>query len=118
MRFSKKAGRSTALVALAAASTLFAAGCSAGSLGSSAGGEGSAGATTITFLTGATDTDVASAKAVIAAFTAANPNITVKNDTRPAGSEGDNLVKTRLATGDMSEVFIYNNGSLLQAIKP
>ena len=69
MRFSKKAGRGTALVALAAASTLFAAGCSAGSLGSSAGGEGSAGATTITFLTGATDTDVASAKAVIAAFT-------------------------------------------------
>ncbi len=35
MRFSKKAGRGTALVALAAASTLFAAGCSAGSLGSS-----------------------------------------------------------------------------------
>ena len=27
-------------------------------------------------------------------------------------------MKTRLATGDMSEVFIYNNGSLLQAIKP
>ncbi len=117
MRFSKKAGRGTALVALAAATTLFAAGCSAGSLGSSS-GEGSAGATTITFLTGATDTDVASAKAVIAAFQAANPNITVKSDTRPGGSEGDNLVKARLATGDMSEVFIYNNGSLLQAIKP
>ena len=117
MRFSKKAGRGTALVALAAASTLFAAGCSAGSLGS-AGGEGSAGATTITLLTGATDTDVASAKAVIEAFTAANPNITIKHDTRPGGSEGDNLVKTRLATGDMAEVFIYNNGSLLQALKP
>ena len=117
MRFSKKAGRSTALVALAAASTLFAAGCSAGSLGSSS-GEGSAGATTITLLTGATDTDVASAKAVIEAFTAANPNITIKHDTRPGGSEGDNLVKTRLATGDMAEVFIYNNGSLLQALKP
>ena len=55
---------------------------------------------------------------MIAAFQAANPNITVKSDTRPGGSEGDNLVKTRLATGDMSEVFIYNNGSLLQAIKP
>ena len=117
MRFSKKAGRGTALVALAAASTLFAAGCSAGSLGS-AGGEGSAGATTITLLSGATDTEVASAKAVIEAFQAANPNITVKHDTRPGGSEGDNLVKTRLATGEMAEVFIYNNGSLLQAIKP
>ena len=56
MRFSKKAGRGTALVALAAASTLFAAGCSAGSLGSSSGGEGSAGATTITtFLAGSGD---------------------------------------------------------------
>ena len=117
MRFSKTGRRGVALTALAAATTLFAAGCSAGSLGSSS-GEGSAGATTITFLTGATDTDVASAKAVISAFTAANPNITIKSDTRPGGSEGDNLVKTRLATGDMSEVFIYNNGSLLQAIKP
>ena len=39
-------------------------------------------------------------------------------DTKPGGSEGDNLVKTRLSTGDMSEVFNYNNGSLLQAIKP
>jgi raffinose/stachyose/melibiose transport system substrate-binding protein len=116
MRFSITGQRGMALMALAAASTLFAAGCSAGSLGSSS--EGSAGATEITFLTGATDTDVASAKAVIDAFTAANPNITIKTDTRPGGSEGDNLVKTRLATGDMSEVFVYNNGSLLQALKP
>ena len=117
MRFSRTGRRGIALTALAAATTLFAAGCSAGSLGS-AGGEGSAGATTITLLSGATDTEVASAKAVIEAFQAANPNITVKHDTRPGGSEGDNLVKTRLATGEMAEVFIYNNGSLLQAIKP
>ena len=117
MRFSRTGRRGVALTALAAATTLFAAGCSAGSLGS-AGGEGSAGATTITLLSGATDTEVASAKAVIEAFQAANPNITVKHDTRPGGSEGDNLVKTRLATGEMAEVFIYNNGSLLQAIKP
>ena len=116
MRFSKKAGRGTALVALAAASALFAAGCSAGSLGS-AGGEGSAGATTITFLTGATDTDVASAKAVIG-LSGRQSQHHGQKETRPGGSEGDNLVKTRLATGDMSEVFIYNNGSLLQAIKP
>jgi raffinose/stachyose/melibiose transport system substrate-binding protein len=117
MRFSRTGRRGIALTAFAAATTLFAAGCSAGSLGS-AGGEGSAGATTITLLSGATDTEVASAKAVIEAFQAANPNITVKHDTRPGGSEGDNLVKTRLATGEMAEVFIYNNGSLLQAIKP
>ena len=49
MRFSKTGRRGVALVALAAASTLFAAGCSAGSLGSSS-SEGSAGGTTITFL--------------------------------------------------------------------
>jgi raffinose/stachyose/melibiose transport system substrate-binding protein len=91
--------------------------CSAGSLGSSSSG-GSTGTTAITFLTGNDDPTVASAKAVISAFQAANPTITVKLDTRPGGSEGDNLVKTRLSTGDMAEVFLYNNGSLLQAIKP
>jgi raffinose/stachyose/melibiose transport system substrate-binding protein len=118
MRFSKKAGRGTAVVALAAASTLFAAGCSAGSLGSSS-GEGSAGAVTINYLLGGSGEDtVASAKSMVEAFQAANPGITIKTDTRPGGSEGDNLVKTRLATGDMSEIFAYNNGSLLQAIKP
>ena len=118
MRFTTKAGRGTALVALAAASTLVAAGCSAGSLGSSS-GEGSAGATEITYLLGgSTDDVVASGKAMIEAFQAANPGITVKTDTRPGGSEGDNLIKTRLSTGDMSDVFAYNNGSLLQAIKP
>ncbi len=93
------------------------AGCSPGSLGSSSGG-GSADAVEITWLHGAETADVASAKALVKAFTAANPTITVKEETRPGGSEGDNLVKTRLATGDMSDVFVYNNGSLLQAIKP
>jgi len=106
-------------VALATSTTLFAAGCSAGSLGSSEeGAGGQAGAVTITFLHGATDTEVASAKAIIEAFKAANPNITVKDDSRPGGSDGDNLVKTRLSTGEMAEVFNYNNGSLLRAIKP
>src|SRR5215212_5430567 len=94
MSFHRSGTRHAALVAMAAASGLFAAGCSAGSLGSSEGGAGaSAGAVTITFLHGNTDTEVASAKAVIDAFQAANPNITVKSDSRPGGSEGDNLVQ-------------------------
>jgi raffinose/stachyose/melibiose transport system substrate-binding protein len=117
MRFMMRGGRGAALIALAAATTLFAAGCSAGSLGSSSGG-GSAGAVTLTFLTDNGDTTVASAKAVADAFHAANPDITIKLDTRPGGSDGDNIVKTKLSTGEMSEVFEYNNGSLLQAIKP
>jgi raffinose/stachyose/melibiose transport system substrate-binding protein len=69
MRFNKKAGRGASLVALATASMLFAAGCSAGSLGSSdEGAGGEAGAVEITFLGGATDTEVASSKAIIEAF--------------------------------------------------
>jgi len=117
MKFTKTARRRVALVAASTAGALLFAGCSAGSLGSSDAG-GQAGATEITYLTGATDNEVAATKALIEAFQAANPNITIKHDTRPGGSEGDNLVKTRLATGDMAEVFVYNNGSLLQAIKP
>lgn len=72
----------------------------------------------ITFLTNNEEGNVGIAEAVIAAFEAANPNITVNLDTRPGGAEGDNLVKTRLATGDMAEVFEYNSGSLFQAIGP
>lgn len=120
MRFSTKARRGLAVVALGTASVLAVSGCSAGSLGSSepASGAGSAASTTMTFNSGITDTEVASAKAVAEAFMAANPTITVKLENHPGGSEGDNLVKTRLATSDMSEVFSYNNGSLLQALKP
>jgi raffinose/stachyose/melibiose transport system substrate-binding protein len=39
-------------------------------------------------------------------------------ETRPQGTDGDNLVKTRLSTGDMSDVFAYNSGSLFQALAP
>jgi raffinose/stachyose/melibiose transport system substrate-binding protein len=37
---------------------------------------------------------------------------------RPGGTDGDNIIKTRLATGDMADIFMYNTGSLLQAINP
>jgi raffinose/stachyose/melibiose transport system substrate-binding protein len=121
MRFSTTARRSLATVAFASSVALMATGCSAGSLGSSSGGgggDGSAAATTITYLVPSDDVTAAQTKALITAFQAANPGITVKTDSRPGGAEGDNLIKTRLATSDMAEVFVYNNGSLLQAIKP
>jgi raffinose/stachyose/melibiose transport system substrate-binding protein len=117
MRFRKTGPRGIALTALVAATTLFAAGCSAGSLGSS-GGQGSAGGTTITWLVGSDDNTQRMVKEVLTAFQAANPGITVKTEPRPGGSEGDNIVKTRLSTGEMAEVFTYNNGSLLAALKP
>lgn len=45
-------------------------------------------------------------------------NIKVEIEIRPGGSEGDNVVKTRLATGDMTDILGYNSGSLLQALNP
>jgi raffinose/stachyose/melibiose transport system substrate-binding protein len=73
---------------------------------------------TISLLTDNAQLTVDQAKAVIEAFHAKYPNITVEHETRPGGGEGDNFVKTRLATGDMNDVFIYNSGSLMQALNP
>jgi len=44
--------------------------------------------------------------------------VEIKLETRPSGGEGDNIVKTRLATGDMTDLFVYNPGSLLRALNP
>lgn len=73
---------------------------------------------TISLLVDNAQDTVTSAKALIAAFETKNPNIHVELETRPGGGEGDNLVKTRLATGEMTDVFFYNSGSLLQALNP
>ena len=88
-------------------------GCSAGSLGGS-----DSGGKTLTFLSPNDPASVASGKALIAAFEKANKGVKVKMEQRPGGADGDNLIKTRLSTGDMDDVFVYNNGSLLSAIKP
>lgn len=94
--------------------------CTAGSLGSSSGtGSGTnADAVTISFLIPTGEDNNAVAEAVIGAFEEANPDVHVQIETRPGGSEGDNLVKTRLATNDMADVFQYNSGSLLHALDP
>jgi len=82
-------------------------------------GSGSAnGKTTITLLVDNGDATVKAAAAEVAAFEKANPDIRVKTETRPGGSDGDNLVKTKLSTGDMQDVFWYNSGSLMQALSP
>jgi raffinose/stachyose/melibiose transport system substrate-binding protein len=118
MRFGSSGRSRGAAVALIAGSLALAA-CSAGSLGSSDSGGSTPGAKTqITFLTNNDPNNIKTANAVIKAFQTDNPDITVKLDTRPGGGEGDNLVKTRLSTGDMADVFEYNSGSLFQAISP
>ena len=74
--------------------------------------------TTLTFLIDNASNTVAQSEALVAAFEAAYPDINVEIETRPGGAEGDNIIKTRLATGVMSDIFLYNSGSLFQAINP
>jgi raffinose/stachyose/melibiose transport system substrate-binding protein len=83
-----------------------------------AAGEADAAPVTITYLVDDSTQSVASADALVAAYTALHPNVTINVETRPQGSDGDNFVKTRLATGEMADVFAYNSGSLLQALQP
>ena len=47
-----------------------------------------------------------------------HPDVTFEIELRRGGSEGDNIVKTRLATGEMADIFQYNSGSLFQALRP
>lgn len=45
-------------------------------------------------------------------------NIKTTLELRPGGAEGDNLIKSRLATGDMSDLCAYNSGSLFKVLNP
>ena len=88
--------------------------CSVGSIGGN-----SDASVEITYLVGGNEADeVDTAEKLIDAFEADHPDIAVTMDTRPGGTEGDNIVKTRLSTGEMADVFAYNSGSLFQAINP
>ncbi|WP_431279929.1 ABC transporter substrate-binding protein [Leifsonia poae] len=79
----------------------------------------SGGASTIRLMAGGNDPVATKfANDLAAGFHKANPSITVKVDTRPGGTDGDNLIKTKLSTGTMDDVFLYNSGSLFQALHP
>jgi raffinose/stachyose/melibiose transport system substrate-binding protein len=65
-----------------------------------------------------TESQNAIAEVVAEDFMALNPDIKIEIEGRPAGTEGDNLVKTQLATGEMADLFLYNAGSLFQALNP
>jgi raffinose/stachyose/melibiose transport system substrate-binding protein len=71
---------------------------------------------TITFLID-NQTQIDGIKAVAEGFKK-KENIEVEIETRPGGSEGDNIIKTRLATGDMTDLVWNNSGSQLQALNP
>jgi raffinose/stachyose/melibiose transport system substrate-binding protein len=73
---------------------------------------------TLTYYTDDTNATVARIQGLIDAYEALHPNVTIEVETHPGGTDGDNLVKTRLATGDMPDIFYYNSGSLFQALNP
>ncbi|MCR2824369.1 ABC transporter substrate-binding protein [Microbacterium sp. zg.Y909] len=85
---------------------------------SGADGGSDSGTTEISFLLPTSENNTTAIDTLIEAFEAENPDITVKLETQPAGTEGDNLTKTKLATGEMNDVFFYNSGSLFQGLSP
>jgi len=101
-----------AMAASGAAISLVLAGCAAG------GGSAEEGPVELTMLIDNTDVTQQITQALVDAFEAQNDDITIELETRPQGGEGDNVVKTRLATGEMTDLFFYNSGSLLQALNP
>jgi raffinose/stachyose/melibiose transport system substrate-binding protein len=104
--------RTTAVIVGVAVSSLTLAACGGGD---GASGDGSV---TLSFLVDNSETSVSIAEGLAAAYNEQNPDVTIEVETRPQGAEGDNIVKTRLSTGDMTDIFMYNSGSLFQALNP
>jgi raffinose/stachyose/melibiose transport system substrate-binding protein len=73
---------------------------------------------TLLFMNGDTEASILTTEALAAAYTELHPNVTFEFETLPGGSEGDNILKTRLATGEGGDIIWYNSGSLLQALNP
>lgn len=121
MQFNKKAIAGLSAAALLAGLTT---GCgssdkdAAGTSASPAATGSSGKQVTLSVLTDNTAEQVGLAKAYADAYTKKNPNVKFDLETRPGGGEGDSVVKTRLSTGDMTDIFFYNSGSLMQALRP
>jgi raffinose/stachyose/melibiose transport system substrate-binding protein len=107
----RTASRAIAALGATALAGIALTGCSAGGSG------GSTSNAAITFLAAGNDpASIKTANDLVTGFNKVYPKIKVKVDTRPAGTDGDNLIKTRLSTGTMDDVFFYNSGSLFQAL--
>jgi raffinose/stachyose/melibiose transport system substrate-binding protein len=104
----RRVGAAVAVAALAATASA----CGDGEESSSAG------TTEITLLTDNGKPTEKSVEAIVEAFEEKNPDITVTVNVRPGGPEGNNLVKTKIATGEMEDVFWWNSGSVLRDLDP
>ena len=74
--------------------------------------------TKITMLVPATGTGVPAAEDAARVYMERNPNIVIDIEAGPSGVESDNLVKTRLSTGTMNDIFMYNAGAKLRELNP
>jgi raffinose/stachyose/melibiose transport system substrate-binding protein len=74
---------------------------------------------TVSLLTSQNQNDQLMINALTDAYTALHPNVTFDIEI-PPGSSADvpNLVQTRLATGEMNDIFYFNSGSLIQPLHP
>ncbi|MFV0363172.1 MAG: ABC transporter substrate-binding protein [Suipraeoptans sp.] len=79
-------------------------------------GDGTSEETTLTMMI-STDVSAAGIEAVCA-LAKEKIGINVEFEYKPTGVEGDNLMKTRLASGDMTDLVFYNSGALLSALNP
>jgi raffinose/stachyose/melibiose transport system substrate-binding protein len=102
----------TVLALLIAAGSAFAGG---GQSGTSGGGGSNSKKPVLTYLYNSGN-NIAATEAVAKAFEA-KYGVTVEIE-NGVGGAGDNVIKTRLASGDMSDIFISNTGSLLNALNP
>ncbi len=79
---------------------------------------GGASSQTLSVLIDEAPESAAMMEALTAAYSAANDGVSFDIEIRPGGGAGDNVVKTRLATQEMADIFGYNTGSLFQALNP
>ena len=74
---------------------------------------------TLSLLGAQNENDALMIEALTEAYTALHPNVTFDIEVAAGGgNEVDNLVKTRLATGEMNDIFYYNSGAQLQGVHP
>lgn len=108
--------KASSTIAVGLVATLALTACS--SDGPSAENGDATGTVNLTLLVDVSDQSMNIANAVVDAFNESQDGIEMEIESRPGGTDGDNLIKTRLATGEMNDVFNYNSGSLFAALDP
>ncbi|MGW2261575.1 ABC transporter substrate-binding protein [Streptomyces sp. NPDC001780] len=73
---------------------------------------------TLTISVANTATDLSAMDALSKAFEKKNPGVTVEVEPRPQGTDGENVVKTRLNSGDLGDLLMYNSGAVLGDTNP